>query len=125
MSDLDRRTRSAVEARAQELGLVVRYPEPNELFIDIDDKPSLERFCKQWKIFQESGIATAYHSRKSPSGLRDRWHITVTLSRELIATERILLQALLGSDPKRELLSWLQLQLGAEVTTCLFERPEA
>jgi hypothetical protein len=124
VSDLDRRTRSAVEARAQELGLVVRYPAPNQLFIDIDDKLSLERFSKQWKVFTESGLALGYHSRKSPSGLPDRWHITVTLAREFIATERLLLQALLGSDPKRELLSWLQLQRGAEVTTCFFERPE-
>ena len=37
--------------------------------------------------------------------------------------ERCLLQALLGSDPKRELLSWNR--IGAEVVTCFFEKAES
>lgn len=39
-------------------------------------------------------------------------------------TERVMLQALLGSDPMRELLAWRRLQLGAESDSisCFFER---
>jgi hypothetical protein len=61
----------------------------------------------------------------SPSGEPGHAHVVVTLERPVRdMRERIMLQALLGSDPMRELLSWRRLEDGADedAISLFFER---
>lgn len=110
------------EEKAAKLGLVVRYPTERELFIDIDSTEALERFAELLAIFHEHRDADASHKRTpSPSGKPGHFHVVVTLTAPVKdQRERIIMQALLGSDTKRELIAYL-----VDSRSCFFEKPEA
>ena len=107
---------------AAQRGCVIVRPKKNEIQLDIDDELSLNCFEARWSRIATNFNFTGQVSRKpSPSGRPGRWHITVTLSRNVSEHERILLQACLGSDPVRELLNLVHLQKG-EISTLFFEK---
>lgn len=115
------------EEKAKELGLVVRYPAPNELFIDIDSQGELynfeslfDIFCEHyWDDVPEDGPVPSFVMTPSPSGKPGRYHIVVTLPREVPSQkERIVWQALLGSDATREALAYF-----VDNRCCFFEKP--
>lgn len=109
---------------AKEKGLVIVLPKANELFIDIDDAEGLARFEKFFPKVRELIEVERHHIRPSPSGEKDHYHITVVFAHALFDYERIALQAILGSDPMREVLSWQRQRNGQENPTLFFERPE-
>jgi hypothetical protein len=112
------------ESAARAKGLVVRRPLANELFVDIDDAESLETSHKTFGLL--GPLVTSFQRTPSPSGRSDRWHIRVTLSREVKDDfERIMLQSLLGSDRLHEALSWQAAARGVVGVTLFFEKPEA
>lgn len=88
-------------------GLVVVFPAENELQVDIDNE-------LHYAVFQRALVSLRRNSevfgtwvfdeKPSRSGLPRR-HITVTLPFPVSAWQRIAMQAALGSDPLRELLS--------------------
>lgn len=100
---------------AEEKGCFVVYPQPNELFIDLDD-PDDEGFmhdqiARLRRYFPGGDVLVKMAPSKSGGG---RQHVTITLPRPVKdAAERILLQACLGSDRVRELLSWARLETNA------------
>lgn len=100
-------------------GCVCVYPTKNQLQIDIDGFEALGRFHFAHGLLLPG---TTYLQAPSPSGTAGRYHITVTLDRELTALERIGLQALLGSDPAREALSYAAALAGVERPTVFFEK---
>jgi hypothetical protein len=111
----------AAAARAEKKGCVVVFPEPNQLFIDIDDLESLQAFERVFSIVQEY-LPCAYVKTPSPSGNHDRWHIVVTLERPVRDDiERIALQAILGSDRKREAHDMRRALAGHPTPTRFFE----
>jgi hypothetical protein len=85
-------------------GLVI-YPSDMELFCDLDSEESVKIFDAgverlKWMI----GVSS---KTIGPSRSPGKFHGTVRLSQPVKSnTERILLQACLGSDPLRELLSY-------------------
>lgn len=96
-----------LHAAAANTGRVLVQPEPNELFIDCDSMDALKRTVELLGIFKQSrdcGWTT------KPSRTLGHYHVTVTLHDcDVVgAWERIFFQALLGSDPKRELLAAVQ-----------------
>jgi hypothetical protein len=101
-------------------GLKVRFPEPNELFIDIDSE-------EDWTRFGElSTILNCYtpinlNWAPSKSGMPKR-HVVVTLmsGKTFTPLERIAFQACLGSDRKHELLSLLAVPTNPK-PTCFYE----
>jgi hypothetical protein len=110
------------ETKASRLGLTVRYPGERELFIDIDSETDRVRFLSLFKVFQEHKDAAAtFTSAPSPSGKPGHVHVVVTLSRPVAdQRERIVLQALLGSDTKRELVACVaRWRTGEQSTTKL------
>jgi len=110
-------------AVAKEKGCVIVAPKPNELFIDIDEEEQLDVFKGQIKrVIEVFGKRVSWNQRSSPSGLPGRYHIVVTLPVEVTAVERIALQACLGSDLVREILSWARMRLGHDLPTCFFEK---
>lgn len=92
---------------AAKLGMDVVFPKDNQLQIDIDNNESYALYegvrdviAHHYGILQEE-----IHASKSGGEKR---HLTITLLRVIDNMERIALQAALGSDRKRELLSIIQ-----------------
>lgn len=103
-----------------ERGLVIVRPEPDELQVDIDSAQQLALFHAHAKRLGD--LVASFKVTPSPSKRPDRHHVTVKLSRAVRdARERVLLQAVLGSDPMRELLSYLRLEAGVGDATIFFE----
>ena len=104
-------------------------PKPSELFVDIDDQASLDRFDRALATLK-TGIflpkITIVHNSPSPSGRPNRFHIVIDIGRPIVSEiERIALQAILGSDPVREALSWMHLQQGTTNVSRFFEKPQS
>jgi hypothetical protein len=110
---------AVVSAKAK--GCIVVVPKPDKLFIDIDDAAGLATFNANLERVREI-VPFTYRRRSSPSGAQGRYHILAKLSRAVGLTERILLQALLGSDLTREALSWQRADRGDPVPTPFFEK---
>lgn len=108
--------------KAKELGLQVVLPGDNELQLDIDNLEDLDFVDAQLKIMKGKEEFVITKRTKSKSG---NDHVYIALDRALSPIERIALQACLGSDRKRELLSLMALFTGCEYpATLLFEKPE-
>jgi hypothetical protein len=111
-------TMESAAAKARELGRKMIFPEPNELFVDIDSEVAMRRFTRTVRHL----VGVSYVVRPSPSLRPGRYHVVVTMPRRVTALERIALQAILGSDPTREMLSWLRRARGIVEPTVFFER---
>lgn len=110
-------------AKAAALGLAIVYPNPRELFLDIDSDADFAAFKKHVAIV--IAHVEAWRSTPSPSGRSGRRHVVVTLKRELSDVERIAWQAALGSDRIRELLSLRNIANGnTRPPTLFFEKVE-
>jgi hypothetical protein len=124
-ADVGKVRREHAEEQAKERGCVIVEPKPNELFLDIDSAEEMAYFEKQirrvavrWKL--------TWTASESPSGKMGRYHVYVTFfDRELDHWQRIALQAVLGSDRIRELISVHRLLDGDAAPTLFFEKPEA
>jgi hypothetical protein len=127
-AQLSRATREAAIAAAKEKGCAVVEPKGNEIFIDIDSAAervhfdnAIARIKSRWPC--EVKITP------SPSGAEHHAHIVVafpkpsaTIENSFSALERIALQAVLGSDLKRELNSVCDVLDGDPLPTIFFER---
>lgn len=105
-------------------GYRIVAPEPNQLQIDIDTpeqyavyQHAIECVMRNWPRC----AALTFEEHASKSGWPAR-HITITLPFEVDPWQRIALQAALGSDPIRELLSATRLLKGAELPTLFVEK---
>lgn len=118
--DFNPTKQKSAEVKAQERGLVIVYPSAYELQIDIDSPEDLARFNHSAKQLDGFQIIKDWKIHKSPSGVLGHYHVTVRLRNDVTPIERIFLQALLGSDVKRELLCWRELARFPEDRTTLF-----
>jgi len=114
---------TSAEARewATKEGLTVRTPADNELFIDIDNSLEFDQFVRNYDIVDRfAGIQNVFTtpSRSKPEGK----HIVVILYNKITPLERIALQAILGSDRRREGHSIIRLQDGDREPTLFFEK---
>lgn len=109
---------------AQALGVVVILPQEDELLIDIDNEADLSHFYKMQTMLFE--LAYPIEITKLLRGKRnDHCHLYVRFPRPVKAEERIALQACLGSDRHRELLSFLRIEFDLKrPPTVFFERTE-
>lgn len=107
--------------RMQKAGYKILVPEPNQLFIDIDTKEQLKQYLSEIERFRDE--YTVKEIKQTPSRRKaDGFHITVTLDREITNIERIVLQAILGSDPRRELLGLFRIWNEEELVTIFCEK---
>lgn len=110
---------------AREEGLRIVVPTARQLFIDIDNDTDYERFCDAYDRAYDLGFVSGYSERPSKSGEPGHRHIIV--STPLVVETplmRIALQAILGSDWKRELWSLKRLQEHDAIPTLFYEKPE-
>lgn len=108
------------EALAAERGKVCVYPKANELQLDIDSYEDLAVLQAQLPILAQ--VVTIISNVVTPSTREGHFHVTVTLEGVVSPGDRILYQALIGSDRKRELLSLIALRRGSPNPTVLFEK---
>ena len=100
------------QERADELGLHLVEAKPNILQLDLDSVEAIKTFEAQFQIFKNLWAASALgavgvlktHSRSSTRE-NPRQHVHIRLEHEVDVFQRQALQAMLGSDRKRELLS--------------------
>jgi hypothetical protein len=110
--------------QAEAKGCNVVLPRPNQLFIDIDTHEDFLTFFEHRAMLDSIGEGGKVISdTPSKSGLPRR-HIVLEFDRDLDNMERVLLQAVLGSDRKRELLSWIRIRSGASEHPTLFFEPK-
>ena len=93
----------------------------NELQLDIDNEEQYEHFQRMRPAVEEMFDVTDIVETPSKSGNR---HIRLFTAYNLSVPERIALQALLGSDPKKELISLRRWLNGDPVPILLFELPK-
>lgn len=109
-----------------ELGnLVVCVPAADEIQIDIDSQQAFDKFMESWGILKAH---TAFCDcpvliTPSKSGL-PKCHVRIKSYCTLGPMERIALQAVLGSDITRELLSVVQVFNNDPESTLLLETPK-
>lgn len=117
-------TREAYIARVTAEGLRVVTPEANQLQIDIDSDDHYGVFLRSAEVVVRN-VPGAYgwgvEDHPSRSGAPCR-HITLTLPFPVEPWQRIALQAALGSDPVRELLSSIRMMRGDAYPTLFVER---
>lgn len=100
---------------AKTLGKMIRFPKDNEVFIDIDNVNDLAWFKEAVVVL---GLTNWKQTASATSG---HYHIVVDMKRTLSTMERILLQAVLGSDRKRELLAYKGMKAGNPEPSVFFE----
>jgi hypothetical protein len=118
-------TQEGTERRARQRGQVIEYSTPRTLQIDIDGREAYDRFEAMLELWESCptlprpGNITERESR-TPGNM----HITVEMDGDLPVQTRILFQALLGSDLKRELLSLASHMNGHENPIVFYRNPE-
>jgi hypothetical protein len=112
-----------VHARARKLRIV--QPRPNEVQIDIDSVRALDTFARQWSMLRAHGHAQGWRAKIDNSHTPGHCHVTITLPRPRPLRERVLLAALLGSDPKREMFNYCRVLERRRIPVCFFEKRSA
>lgn len=112
--------RALTQALAE--GLDVVFPQTDELQIDIDNEHSRRLFENQLMILKRFVGVLGTISTPSKSGKPHKYHITVKLDVKLSVPTRLGLQAMLGSDRVRELLSYVQYINGDQHPTLFLEK---
>ena len=132
----EEKDRKKVFAAARRLGCKVIVADSNQLQIDLDEPwvfsvdylkstkskihdKAQELFDEKvwWSFDREVNviILEAWRSRNGNT------HIVLTLDRDYTPFERIIFQAVLGSDPVRELLNWKRVVDGSDNPIALFK----
>jgi hypothetical protein len=121
----DRLLREHAHEIAQTHNYEIRTPAANELLIDIDSetdfavlKAHLDTFHTY--VARVNGVTLT----PSKSGAEGKWHAVVVLERAIGDETRVLYQAVLGSDRKRELLSIARIRCGIDDPILFFEKKE-
>lgn len=104
---------------AEENGLDVLLPKPNQLFIDLDDPYDRQVFEQNRDLIDDSYGISEFMVTTSRSGGK---HLTVNLMQDITPLERVALQAVLGSDRRREAHSLRRLLQGEKNPTLFFEK---
>lgn len=104
--DFDSINSSHAFKEAENRNMKVVLPAEDELLLDIDNEEDLRKFENNYDKFSLH-IAEILSIDKQPSRSREtgHYHVYVKLATRVSAQERVLYQALLGSDRTRELLS--------------------
>lgn len=109
-------------ATAAAVDCYVEEPLPNELQIDIDSEGDMDHVHRGLKILNQHGISARLG--RVTASMSGNKHVRVVFPREVSDVERVALQACLGSDRVREMLSMVRIIKGISVSrppTVFFE----
>lgn len=105
-------------AQAESDGFTVIKTSPERLLVDLDGDDRLPLFDQQFELLKERFKLSEIERYRSKSGLG--WHIVLRCA-PLKTETRLLLQACLGSDLKREALGFLMFCDGIQDPSVLFK----
>lgn len=111
--------------QAQKENLEVVVPTNRQLFIDIDNDLGSILYERNFDKFSDFYHVVEYQEAPSKSGAEGKKHITLTLDRAVDPTERLVLQAFLGSDLTREFLGLQRIKTNDPVPTLFLEKKPA
>lgn len=111
-------------ALSQKLSII--EPESNQVFIDIDTEEDLEECIERLNVLEETLPyyinVMGYKQTPSKSGEKGKYHITITFGFDMTPLERVGMQALLNSDPKREFMNMMRVLVEADMPNIFFEK---
>jgi hypothetical protein len=107
--------REDLEDLAKDSNCIVIYSEDNLLLLDLDNDESVKTFHRNIDTFRNNYSVKKINEWKSKSG---NLHVAIEMNDNIDFRERLLLQATLGSDPKKELLSLIRHREGMESRIC-------
>lgn len=107
MSEALKLDRALEQAAAQNADVVMSTP--YTLLLDLDTVAGEQQFARNLPVVQEYYHVELKDTWPSKSGAGHR-HVVLELGQPLPLQDRVLLQAILGSDPKREMLSFIRLK---------------
>lgn len=99
-------TLSRALEKAKEQNADVVYSDPRTLLLDLDTDEGEAQYARNLPIVQEYYQVRETLSWTSKSGVHR--HVMLEIGQDLSLPDRVLLQAILGSDPKREMLSMIR-----------------
>ena len=116
-------TRSGEESiqHARRFNLVADVAEDNELQLDLDTPEQEEQYRRMRPHVEDVYPIEDVIETPSKSG---HTHVRIYTAYPLSVEERIALQAILGSDPKKELCSLRRWLAGDQIPILLYEKPE-
>jgi hypothetical protein len=120
VSYLDNLRNDQAAAKAAAVNCSIELPARDELQIDLDDAfTGMSAFETQYKLLVDLKLIpeAGFMVRYSRNGNK---HVTIRLGEDITPERRIVLQALLGSDLKREALSLKRVDMGEPHPTLLF-----
>lgn len=112
---------TAYDQAARE-NLIVILPAKNQLFVDIDNDLGYARYKRHFPLLQQFYKVTGTAENPSKSGDPDRKHVTISLADDISDLERLILQAFLGSDVKREFLGLQRIKSADPAPTLFLEK---
>lgn len=107
---------------AKNKGMKVLFPDEYTLQLDIDDASEFETYQRMLPFFKDFIPIVELTDKPSKSGGTFHRHITIRLKHKVTVLERIILQLALGSDPKRELFSFIRYNCDDPQPTIFLEK---
>lgn len=111
---------------ASSAGLVAFFPRDDEAFLDIDDTAYIPRNKVMDALNAAENMADrlAVVSSIVTTSKSGNKHVYVRFDRPLLLLERLVIQAVLGSDPVKEALTLLRVLAESTGAIALFETPD-
>lgn len=106
--------------KAANLGLEVYHPDEYTLTLDIDSPALPTQYHLLLDVLKEFYVVDREVIKPSKSG---NLHVYLHMKTPFTPTEKLVLQAVLGSDPKRELLGLVRAKEGIGEASLMFEMP--
>lgn len=106
---------------ARKAGFIIVQGDDNTLLLDLDTPESRHQFNAMLPMVHDRFNVKDYQTWSSKSG---NTHVRLTIEKCATPMERLLLQAVLGSDVKRELLGMLKIRAAiSDDPSVLFKPP--
>lgn len=100
-------------ADLKDAGVEYEVGDDYTLQLDMDSPEAIEKYPERYMLLLAVGLLQApIEEIKRPSHTPGHFHYILRLSYTLLPERRVLLQALLGSDPKREACNLYRIECG-------------
>jgi hypothetical protein len=107
--------------RALKSGLKIVEPKKNELQIDLDGARAVRKYGMQFSILRKAGLTKKWRETIQPSKKSGHVHVTIKLPSKINDLHRVLLQAVLGSDIRREAFNYCRVSKRNKYPIVFFE----
>lgn len=112
-------------ARARRSGWKIVEPAPNQLQLDLDGARAIRKYGMQWSILYRAGLTKGWKEKLQPSKKNGHVHVVITMPKAVDNLERVALQAVLGSDVKREAFNYCRVKKHNKYPIVLFRKEPA